>query len=149
MSSASEWGVPDWLYPRNYPAPKGPNALVIWAWEFLRRNWKFRDFWTNKVEPFMRADGRIGRDQTGTRWPYHREMQESFGIMDPWRQSNQIPSFCDLMTTIVPAAAVAYEKLPEITATTRPFVQPSKSNLSKEVISGTCSYVFRGSRWGL
>jgi hypothetical protein len=112
--------------------------MAIWAWEFLRRNEKFRDFWVNKVEPFIRADGRIGRDLTGRFWPYYKEMQETFGIMDPWspRQNNRVPSFCDWATTVVTAPAVSYEILPDEANQVEgsPFVRPSRANLSKETI---------------
>jgi hypothetical protein len=83
MSPTTEWGVPDWLRPQDYPNPKGPGAMAEWAWEFLRRNRSFRHFWVNKVEPFIRADGRMGRDAAGRFWPYHKEMRDAFGIMGP------------------------------------------------------------------
>jgi hypothetical protein len=137
-TSSPGWGVPDWLHPEDYPAPKGPSALMEWAWEFLRRNDSFRDFWVNKVEPFIRADGRIGRDATGRFWPYYKEMQETFGISDPRspRQNSWIPSFCDGATAVLPAPAVSYEALPEVSAPVpgNHFVPPSRANLSKETI---------------
>jgi hypothetical protein len=115
MSEASEGGVPDWLRPQDYPAPQGPGAMIIWAWEFLRRNEEFRNFWQAKVEPFITAGGRIGRDQTGKRWPWYREMREKFGIGDPWspRQNSRIPPFSDGATRYIEAPAFAYECLPD------------------------------------
>jgi hypothetical protein len=88
--------------------------MMIWSWEFLRRNHSFRDFWVRQVEPFIMTDGRIGRDQTGRFWPCYKEMQQEFGISDPWspRQNNRIPAFCDLATTFAEAPAVTYASLP-------------------------------------
>jgi hypothetical protein len=138
MGGSPDWGVPDWLRPQDYPVPKGPAAMAIWAWEFLRRNEKFRDFWLNKVEPFMRADGRIGRDPTGRFWPYHKEMQGTFGIMDPWspRQNSRIPPFCDCATKFVAAPAEVYEFLAAAPAPVpgNPFVPASLANTSKEML---------------
>ena len=132
MSRASEWGVPDWLRLQDYPAPEGPGAMVIWAWEFLRRNEKFRDFWVNKVEPFIRADGRISMGI-----PYH-EMKEKFGIEDPWspRQNSRIPTFSDLKMTICDAPASIYEPLPDSAEPPGPFglVRASRENLNKGTI---------------
>ena len=137
MSPDLEWGVPDWLRPEGYPTPRQAVAVAVWAWEFLRRNERFRAFWVNKVEPFIMADGRIGRDQTGRLWPYYKEMQEFFGILDPWspRQNSRVPSFCDWATKFVHAPASSYESLPDIAPrSTGLFVNPSKETLSKEII---------------
>ena len=134
--SPANWGVPDWLRPQDYPAPDEAGALMIWAWEFFRRNQEFRDFWLKKVEPFITADGRIGRDQTGIFWPYYNEMRNRFGIVDPCspRQNNCVPAF-DLSTKFVEAPAITHEFLPAQGSTTGPFVRPSRASISDEMIS--------------
>lgn len=139
MSELLEWGVPDWQRAELYPDPTGrPAAMLVWAWEFLRRNEQFRSFWRNKVEPFI-ADDRVGRDHTGRFWPYYKEMQESFGIQDPVspRQNSIVPAFCDLGMSYVLAPAVSYE-LPDVAdqveVSPLGLVRPSRANLSKEEI---------------
>ncbi len=132
MSVASQWGVPDWLRPQDYPAPRGA-AKATWAWEFLRRNKEYRAVWLY-MESF---NGRIGCDQTGKFWRYYREMREKFGIVDPCnpRQNNWIPAFSDLGTTYVEAPALRWERLPcDDPAGSSGFVRPSRANLSKETI---------------
>jgi hypothetical protein len=49
--------------------------MESWAWQFLRRNQEFREFWLTKVEPFMLADERVRSD-----WPHQEEMWSRFGI---------------------------------------------------------------------
>ena len=51
--------------------------MMMWAWEFLRRNEEYRDFWLTKAEPLIPADRTMS-------WRYSREMRERFGIGNPW-----------------------------------------------------------------
>jgi hypothetical protein len=104
------WKTPNWLESQDYPAPQGwPHAMVIWAWEFLRRNEEFRAFWMTKVEPFVNSDGQIARDRTGRFWPYHSEMQSKFGIVDPRDPRDpRPPPFLANGTGYFPAPAIVY-----------------------------------------
>ena len=46
------WGVPDWRV--------GGSKMISWAWEFLRRDWGYRQFWRQEVLPFIDpATGRL------------------------------------------------------------------------------------------
>jgi hypothetical protein len=47
----SEWKVPDWRDPAQYPHPRDC-SLRQWAWEFLRRNPEYRALWREHIEPF-------------------------------------------------------------------------------------------------
>ena len=75
MSARADLGLPDWLRPQDYPKPQGPGEMESWAWQFLRRNHEFREFWLTKVKPFMLADERVRSD-----WPHQEEMWSKFGI---------------------------------------------------------------------
>jgi hypothetical protein len=137
MSHAPNWGVPNWLFPKDYPAPNTAGAMMIWAWEFLRRNREFREFWVNKIEPFIMADGRVGRDRSGQLWPYYKELRNRFGINDPWspRQNSRIPTFDDTQLTICEAPAVSYEWLPDqANVSAGPFLPASRTSVSKETL---------------
>jgi hypothetical protein len=102
--------------------------MMIWAWEFLRRNPEFRDFWVHKVEPFVTTDGRV--------WPHYKEMRRIFGIVDPGspRQNLRIPPFDVLATKFAEAPAISYERLPAQADATGPFVRPSRANISQKTI---------------
>ena len=128
----NKWGVPDWLRPQDYPAPEGPGAMMMWAWEFLRRNEEYRDFWLTKAEPLIPADRTMS-------WRYSREMRERFGIGNPWspRQNSHIPSFEDLGTAYVYAPASTYEFLcaqNDAAPLAKPFVRATSANTSKKTI---------------
>jgi hypothetical protein len=116
----NKWGVPDWLRPQDYPAPQGPGAMMQWAWEFLRRNEEFRNFWLTKGEL------------------HYRERKEKFGILDSRdpRQNSHIPAFSDTAVSCIEAPALSYERLPDSAEPVGPFgfVRPSRANLSKEVL---------------
>jgi len=97
--------------------------MLVWAWEFLRRNEEYRSCWLALVA--------ANRRET---W----EKFEEFGIQLLWdpRQSSSIPTFSDLGTALLPSPAARYERLPDSSPPASPlgFVQPSRANLSKEEI---------------
>ncbi len=85
----SDWGVPDWLRPAQYPTH---TTGVAWAWEFLRRSPAYRAFWTEDVLPFVGADGSIDADASMGKyqsidadgeheWGVYKEAQDRFGLM--------------------------------------------------------------------
>jgi hypothetical protein len=57
MRAREDWGVPNWLDSLLYPSYSGSGSGNDWAWQFLRRNKQYREFWTKKVFPFIREDG--------------------------------------------------------------------------------------------
>jgi hypothetical protein len=85
------WGVPDWLRPQDYPRPPEKTAPIVWAWEFLRRNEAYRNFWPGRVEE-----------------AFDPSVREMFGIdlppPDP-RQNRRTPIFRDLGTKVAFAPA--------------------------------------------
>ena len=126
--SIPQWGVPDWPRAQDYPHPQGPGATLVWAWEFLRRNEDYRNFWLTKAGPLIST----GRPPL---WP-SRETQEKFGIQDPCdpRQNSCIPTFTDLGIAFLPSPVVSYEVLPNSSGPPSPlgFVRASRANLSKK-----------------
>jgi hypothetical protein len=76
MSESLDWGVPNWLRPEEYPSPEGAGEMAVWAWEFLRRNHRYRKFWTEKFVPFF--DGLIWERPNGA-----KELLADFGLTEP------------------------------------------------------------------
>jgi hypothetical protein len=81
-------GVPDWKSSEGYPPIDAP--ATGWAWEFLRRNPAYRQFWEEKVAPYIETirdhTGEfsvIGRNVRGEMWPYKEELRQTFGIDVP------------------------------------------------------------------
>ncbi len=62
-----------------------PSDGAYWAWQFLRRNKEYRDFWAERVFPFIEEDGSFGdpfyeaalaeMDRTGA----EKEVRSTFG----------------------------------------------------------------------
>jgi hypothetical protein len=70
-----------------YPAPEVP--IRIWAWEFLRRSPVYREFWQDKIQPFIDEDDHL----TGNWWPATRQLKEEFGVglpVPPWTRTPPI-----------------------------------------------------------
>jgi hypothetical protein len=88
----TDWGVPDWTKEKDYPAPRGPGEMYIWAWEFLRRWNEYRTFWTEKIEPFIDGRGWICRDANGIWWPHLDELETRFGVYSPSPPQSTTPS---------------------------------------------------------
>jgi hypothetical protein len=103
----TDWGLPDWTKREEYPAPRGPREMTIWAWEFLRRNPEYRVFWKEKIEPFIDktvreppnnelkarvVSGGIYRDAAGKFWPYLDELRARFGVENPSPPQSATPS---------------------------------------------------------
>jgi hypothetical protein len=86
-----DWGVPDWRDAGQYPRHSTGDG---WSWEFLRRNPKYRAFWTEHVLPFVGADGSIGDDENGYSAGFG-EAVKSFGLLagphDPRRPATWLP----------------------------------------------------------
>ena len=51
-------GIPDWRIAADYPGDK--TSPQNWAWEFLRRNHDYREYYVNKIKPL---------DEAGKLWP--------------------------------------------------------------------------------
>jgi hypothetical protein len=72
--------------------------MWIWAWEFLRRNDQYRNFWKTKIEPFLNDEGgiaHIGRNSAGEIWPFLAELRTQFGVENPSPPWSATPShFC-------------------------------------------------------
>jgi hypothetical protein len=59
----SEWNVPDWHDPTQYPPRRWTQdklfrrcpLLRLWAWEFLRRNPEYRALWREHIAPFYKT----------------------------------------------------------------------------------------------
>jgi hypothetical protein len=85
MSESVDWGVPNWLRREEYPSPKGPHEMAVWAWEFLRRNPRYRTFWTEKFLAFF--DGWVWNCPRGA-----KELLADFGLIEPCdpRQTNKV-----------------------------------------------------------
>jgi hypothetical protein len=57
-----DWGIPDWRSAENYQAPPANDDFMrAFAWEFLRRNLDYRNWWKDKVEPFIGEDGTLSQ----------------------------------------------------------------------------------------
>ncbi len=91
----NEWGVPDWLDASAYPQPTGRARMLVWTWEFLRRNPDYRRFWTEKAARHLHLDAlgvRFVDDDAG---PVMREAEDRFAIklfpLDP--TSSSLPKF--------------------------------------------------------
>jgi hypothetical protein len=95
MTRQSDWGVPDWRNATDYPAPKGRGYMLgymlIWAWEFLRRNPSYRRYWRDKARHCYTDDGYIDDDAL----PIFKEAEENFGIafFPPNPSSGKAPIF--------------------------------------------------------
>jgi hypothetical protein len=98
--ASSDWGVPDWQRPQDYPNFPGPFAMRKWAWQFLRRNPEFREFWLTKVEPFT----------TWRSLPHYPELRR-FGIIDlrSPREADGFPAFSDCVIEYYPASTLLRE----------------------------------------
>ena len=75
MTNPNGWGVPDWRELGEYPSPTGRARMLVWAWEFLRRNPEYRAFWSKKAAKLIHPDGYIIE-------PFHeavKEAEERFG----------------------------------------------------------------------
>jgi Family of unknown function (DUF6499) len=66
----SEWNVPDWRDPAQYPHPRDC-SLRQWAWEFLRRNPEYRSLWREHIEPFYDPAFRYQDQDVGPVGPAH------------------------------------------------------------------------------
>jgi hypothetical protein len=66
----SEWNVPDWRDPAQYPHPRDC-SLRHWAWEFLRRNPEYRSLWREHIEPFYDPAFRYHDQDVGLVGPAH------------------------------------------------------------------------------
>jgi hypothetical protein len=73
----NDWGVPDWQDASAYPQPTGRARMLVWAWEFLRRNPDYRMFWAEKAARLVGADGFVS-NEAGL---VMREAEERFGIL--------------------------------------------------------------------
>jgi transcriptional regulator len=92
VSGANQWGIPDWTKEDEYPN-QHKAGIRGWAWEFLRRWPDYRNFWTQKVKPFIGASGRfINRDADGNFWPHYDELVERFGVDLPSPPQDSVPS---------------------------------------------------------
>lgn len=49
-----DWGVPDWKLGKFYPDPETTTPKE-WAWQFLRRNPRYRDWWKNQALPLIQG----------------------------------------------------------------------------------------------
>ena len=76
MSGNESWGVPDWCDEGAYPRPAGRSRMLVWAWEFLRRNPDYRRFWFEEAAQFIDEEGCI-RDGAG---PVMEEAENRFGV---------------------------------------------------------------------
>jgi hypothetical protein len=84
VNGTPNWGVPHWVRSEEYPQPTGNGEMIIWAWEFLRRNHGYRTFWKLNIEPFIDPDTRrISSNRDGQIWPYHDEVKSRFGVDIP------------------------------------------------------------------
>jgi hypothetical protein len=102
MSQPEDSGVPDWSGLDGYPPPSESEDVCLWAWEFLRRWHEYRNFWKEKIEPFIGANGRIDRDANGNYWPYHDELKTRFGVDLPSPpHSRRLSHFVERYTTWV------------------------------------------------
>jgi hypothetical protein len=84
----NDWGLPDWTRTVGYPTVHAP--VTVWSWEFLRRSTSYREFWRDKIQPFIDNDGRINRDAKGNWWPHHEELRVKFGVdmpSPPWERT--------------------------------------------------------------
>jgi hypothetical protein len=66
----SEWNVPDWRDPAQYPHPRDC-SLRQWAWEFLRRNPEYRSLWREHIGPFYDPAFRYQEQDVGPVGPAH------------------------------------------------------------------------------
>jgi hypothetical protein len=105
-------GFPDWTKEDEYPN-KDKTKIDQWAWEFLRRWPKYRDFWAQKVEPFISADGRrICRDADGNWWPHLDESISQFSVDLPSPpQSSTPPYFVSSRTSFVTNDGREFQRL--------------------------------------
>jgi hypothetical protein len=88
MIEPDRWGVPDWHEGAEYCTRRARTGRE-WAWEFLRRNHSYRDFWELKVKPYINSEnGWIGYSVDGVLWPYHSELVETFGLDIPSDPAN-------------------------------------------------------------
>ncbi len=90
MRQGTEWGLPDWTKPVGYPAP--PVHICDWAWEFLRRWRDYREFWEDKIQPFVGVRGCISCDSAGIFWPYRDELKARFGVEHPSSPDSAMPA---------------------------------------------------------
>src|SRR5258708_7875358 len=82
--------VPDWKDKTQYPDPTAISAS-LWAWEFLRRNPKYRSRWETLILPDMCNSSFIYKD-------FHLEdnwklFEQDFGIRNPpppWLSSKEL-----------------------------------------------------------
>jgi hypothetical protein len=93
VRGSNDWGVPDWLNVAQYPMHAGSSAGAAWAWEFLRRNRQYREFWTKDVLPFVLAEGSIDVDASVGKcrsiktdgaeipWGVVKEVRDRFGLL--------------------------------------------------------------------
>jgi len=60
------WGVPHWNLPDRYPRFAGP---ARWAWEFLRRNHRYRRVWHEHCGPRFNENWEVVyRNETSCHW---------------------------------------------------------------------------------
>jgi Family of unknown function (DUF6499) len=97
MEAHNDWGVPDWESATLYPK-FNMKSVVLWAWEFLRRNPQYRQFWKEKVFPYIEEHqdhlgqhSFIGKNTKGEFWPFQDEAKQSFGIDLPSAPHSQTP----------------------------------------------------------
>jgi hypothetical protein len=89
-------GVPDWLAAAEYAVAR---SGVEWAWEFLRRNHKYRAFWRERIKPYIDLSPgspspcRIYKNARGESWPYLQELQDRFGVDVPNPPSCSAPCY--------------------------------------------------------
>ena len=58
----TKWGVPDWSNVSAYPTPVVENPMMVWAWEFLRRNHDYRAFFDETVRPWRMETGEYSEE---------------------------------------------------------------------------------------
>jgi Uncharacterized conserved protein (DUF2285) len=96
MTIPNDWGVPDWLDASAYPQPTGRARMLVWAWEFLRRNPDYRTFWTEKAAHHLHLDASARCFVDNDAGPVVREAEDRFGIgvfpLDP-TSSSSLPKF--------------------------------------------------------
>jgi hypothetical protein len=75
----TDWGVPDWQLQDLYLSPAGRSRMLVWAWQFLRRNPEYRAYWQEKVQPLIEEDGALGGSCGGV----IDEVRRTFGLLLP------------------------------------------------------------------
>ena len=108
----NSWNVPHWLNKDEYAPPSGSVEKLYWAWQFLRRNPEYRNFWVNRVvelglgDPWRDAIDGVSCHYAGGIWEDAiDEASSRFGLALPHNPAErQGAYFATAGTTIIKGA---------------------------------------------